>query len=196
MLRLYRRHHRCLLGGTSHHVLHLTLEPLPPPKDTKVPVKTARPTHKRTLNPAPAAELQLVFRALRPAKSRVPVSGRIVLPSPEGARVPFVGDIDHSLSSRTFGSAPFHVRSLGASPVFKKASGHPRKQLSLVPVDPTQLHCDDADASVDASGRDSLNLPISADARRNLGLAGTLGGSLGAGELDASDPDSDIPDEL
>jgi len=46
------------------------------------------------------------------------------------------------------------------------------------------------------SGRGSLNLPISADARRNLGLSGTLGGSVGAGELDASDPDSDIPDEL
>ena len=42
----------------------------------------------------------------------------------------------------------------------------------------------------------ALNLLISADACRNLGLAGTLGGSVGAGELDASDPDSDIPDEL
>jgi len=61
-------------------------------------------------------------------------------------------------------------------------------------VDPTQLHCD-ADASVDASGCDSLNLPISADAHWNLGIAGTLGGSVGAGELDASDPDSNIPNE-
>jgi len=85
--------------------------------------------------------------------------------------------------------------SLDASPVFKKASGHPRKQSSAVPVDPTQLHCD-ADTSVDVSGRDSPNVPISTDARQNHGLTGTLGGSVGAGELDAGDPDSNIPGEL
>jgi serine/arginine repetitive matrix protein 2 len=43
---------------------------------------------------------------------------------------------------------------------------------------------------------DNMSLPILPDVQWNLGLAGTLGGSVGAQELDASDPDSDIPDEL
>ena len=47
----------------------------------------------------------------------------IVLPSPEeGSRVPFMGHIDHSCSSRTFGfteSMPGSCGSLGASLVFK-----------------------------------------------------------------------------
>jgi hypothetical protein len=69
---------------------------------------------------------------------------------------------------------PGSCGSLGASPVFKKASVHPRKQLSLATLEPTQLRCDDVNE------HDSLNLPISAGAHQNLGLAGTLGGSIGA----------------
>ncbi|KAH7906440.1 hypothetical protein BJ138DRAFT_1117574 [Hygrophoropsis aurantiaca] len=41
------------------------------------------------------------------------------------------------------------------------------------------------------------SLPIPPEARRNLGLGGTMGGSIGSDagiELDTSDPDSDIPD--
>ncbi|KAG0697268.1 hypothetical protein DFH29DRAFT_160061 [Suillus ampliporus] len=162
-----------------------------PPRDAKVPASTFRLTHKRTLSPAPAAEPEPVFKALRPATTRVPVPalGRAVFASPVG--LPFMGNADRSPSSRTFGSA--HSKSssrasLGASPVFKKARGHERKQSSLVPAE-------HAGATGDiAKPHDSL--PILPDARRNLGLAGTLGGSVGEQELDASDPDSDIPDEL
>ena len=131
-------------------------------------------------------------------KSRVPVLGHIVLPSPQGAHLPFVGDIDHSCSSRTFGSAhstPGSCGSFSASLVFKKASGHLRKQLSLVPVDPTQLHCN-ADASADVNGCDSLSLPISANAHPNLGLLVMLQVGGPHGSRITRDPDSDIPDKL
>lgn len=57
-----------------------------------------------------------------------------------------------------------------------------------------QLRCDTTEDSL--KPLDSPSLLILPDARRNLGLAGTLGGSVGEQELDASDPDSDIPDEL
>ncbi|KAG2338846.1 hypothetical protein BDR05DRAFT_951659 [Suillus weaverae] len=168
-----------------------------PPRDSHAPAPTFRFTHKRTTSPAPAAEPEPVFKALRPAKSRVPVSGRTVFAAPMS--LPFTGNADRSPSSRTFGSA--HSKSssrvsLGASPVFKKAKGHERKPSSLVPMEHAhlQLRCDTTDDI--PKPLDSPSLLILPDARRNLGLAGTLGGSVGGQELDASDPDSDIPDEL
>jgi hypothetical protein len=48
----------------------------------------------------------------------------------------------------------------------------------------------------DVNEHNSLNLLISADVCWNLGLAGTLSGSVGAEELDVSHPDSNIPNEL
>ncbi|KAG1849200.1 hypothetical protein F4604DRAFT_1811164 [Suillus subluteus] len=168
-----------------------------PPRDSHEATPTFRFTHKRTMSPAPAAEPEPVFKALRPAKSRVPVSGRAVFAAPMS--LPFTGNVDRSPSSRTFGSA--HSKSssrasLGASPVFKKARGHERKPSSLMPVEHVhlQLRCDTTDDI--PKQLDSPRLLILPDARRNLGLAGTLGGSVGGQELDASDPDSDIPDEL
>lgn len=168
-----------------------------PPKDSHAPAPTFRFTHKRTMSPAPAAEPEPVFKALRPAKSRVPVSGRTVVAAPMS--LPFTGNADRSPSSRTFGSA--HSKSSsrasqGVSPVFKKARGHERKPSSLVPMEHghLQLRCDTTEDSL--KPLDSPSLLILPDARRNLGLAGTLGGSVGEQELDASDPDSDIPDEL
>ena len=171
----------------------------PPPSDAREPAPAFRLTHKRTLSPAPAAEPGLVFQPLCPAKSRIPVSECVVLPSPVGARLPVI-DVDRSPSSRTFGSVHSKSGSSGsfvASPVFKKAAGHQRKPSSLVPADHAHLRCDvDVAGKITSERDDSQSLPISPDARRNLGLEGTLGGSVGAQELDASDPDSDIPNEL
>lgn len=149
---------------------------------------TVRMTHKRTLTPAPASDPPPVFKALRPAVSKVPRAAATVRSSP--AVPPFVlgvdaKETDRSPSAFTFGSAHSKSDSHGssmASPVFKKAQGHARKLSSLVPVQ-------------DQSG----SLPIPPEARRNLGLTGTMGGSVGSvaeQEFDASDPDSDIPDEL
>ncbi|KAI6020976.1 hypothetical protein BKA83DRAFT_4293512 [Pisolithus microcarpus] len=152
----------------------------------KEDVPTVRMMHKRTLTPAPAADPSPIFKALRPAVSKVPRATAAVRSSP--AIPPFVlGDkeTDRSPSAFTFGSAhsksDSHCSSL-SSPVFKKGQGHARKRSSLVPTQ-------------DQSG----SLPIPPEARRNLGLTGTMGGSVGSvaeQEFDASDPDSDIPDEL
>ncbi|KAI6017029.1 hypothetical protein EDC04DRAFT_2944706 [Pisolithus marmoratus] len=117
---------------------------------------------------------------------KVPRAAATVRSSP--AVPPFVlgiNETDRSPSAFTFGSAHLKSDSHGSSlvsPVFKKAQGHARKQSSLVP---------DQDQT---SG-----LPIPPEARCNLGLTGTMGGSVGTmaeQEFDASDPDSDIPDEL
>ncbi|KIJ60131.1 hypothetical protein HYDPIDRAFT_32553 [Hydnomerulius pinastri MD-312] len=158
---------------------------------------TPRPTHKRTMSPAPAADPSPVFKALRPATSRVPSAGKTV--GAHSSITPFalaVRNVDRSPSSLTFGSA--HSKSdsqgsLSASPVFKKARGHSRKQSSLVPIELLQP------VAHSSKGLDSPSLPIPPEARRSLGLAGTMGGSIGSTaeqEYDASDPDSDIPDEL
>ena len=63
----------------------------------------------------------------------------------------------------------------------QKFQGHARKRSSA----PTQDHTN--------------SLPIPLEARPNLGLAGTMGGFIGGTaeqEFDASNPDSDVPDEL
>ncbi|KAF9219060.1 hypothetical protein BS17DRAFT_439592 [Gyrodon lividus] len=162
-------------------------------------VSTVRLTHKPTTSPAPAADPPPVFKALRPATGRLPVSGKTA-----GASLgisPFtigVKDRDRSPSSLTFGSAHSKSDSHGSfstSPVFKKAHGHSRKRSSLVPIERLRpvAHPDHD------KGIDSPSLPIPPEARRSLGLAGTMGGSIGSNmeqEYDASDPDSDIPDEL
>lgn len=45
---------------------------------------------------------------------------------------------------------------------------------------------------------ESTGMPIPPEAKRVLGLSGTMGGSSGYNhqEVDVDDPDSDIPDEL
>ncbi|KAH7918029.1 hypothetical protein BV22DRAFT_920400 [Leucogyrophana mollusca] len=148
------------------------------------------------MNPAPAADASPVFKALRPARNSYPVTAtKIVGVSPMGTPLCLMAGVgEKSPSSLTFGSA--HSKSdshdsFSASPVFKNAHGHVRTRSSLVLAEYLKQQHDD--------GYDSPSLPIPPEARRNLGLAGTMGGSVGsdvAMELDASDPDSDIPDEL
>ncbi|KAG9307943.1 hypothetical protein JVU11DRAFT_12818 [Chiua virens] len=142
-------------------------------------------SHRRTMTPAPAADPSPVFKALRPATSRFPVS-KTIARSSSGA-LPFVGNaIDRSPSAMTFGSGHSKSESrtsFSTSPVFKKAQSLLRKRSSLA----TQ------------SALDNDNLPILPEARRSLGLTGTMGGSVGSiaeQDCDGSDPDSDIPDEL
>ncbi|KIK98105.1 hypothetical protein PAXRUDRAFT_725108 [Paxillus rubicundulus Ve08.2h10] len=158
---------------------------------------TLRSKHKPVMSPAPAADPSPVFKPLRPATSQFPIS--IKANNASSSISPFVlgmTDRDRSPSSLTFGSP--HSKSdshgsLSGSPVFKKAHGHARKRSALVPIERVRpiTHPDKA--------LDSPSLPIPPEARRNLGLTGTMGGSIGSTaeqEYDASDPDSDIPDEL
>lgn len=142
-------------------------------------------THRRTMTPAPAADPSPVFKALRPANTRLPISKTVVGAS--SGIPPFViNPVDRSPSTLTFGSGHSKSESHGSlapSPVFKKAQGHARKKSSLIP------HAELGSGS----------LPILPEARRSLGLAGTMGGSVGSiaeQDYDGSDPDSDIPDEL
>ena len=142
-------------------------------------------THRRTVTPAPAADPSPVFKALRPATSRLPMSKTVVAAS-SGISPFVINPIDRSPSALTFGSGHSKSEShgsLAASPVFKKAQGPARKGPYFVP------HAE----------LDSGSLPILPEVRRSLGLAGTMGGSVGSvaeQDYDGSDPDSDIPDEL
>ena len=141
-------------------------------------------THRRTLTPAPAIDPSPVFKSLRPATTRLPVSKSVVGAS-SGISPFVINPIDRPPSTLTFGSGHSKSESRGslaASPVFKKAQGHAHKR-SLVPH----------------ATLDSGSLPILPEVRRSLGLAGTMGGSVGSNveqDYDGSDPDSDIPDEL
>jgi serine/arginine repetitive matrix protein 2 len=141
-------------------------------------------THRRTLTPAPATDPSPVFKSLRPATTCLPASKTLVGAFP-GISPFVINPIDRPPSTLTFGSGHSKSESRGslaASPVFKKAQGHAHKR-SLVPH----------------AALDSGSLPILPEVRRSLGLAGTMGGSVGSiteQDYDGSDPDSDIPDEL
>jgi hypothetical protein len=75
----------------------------------------------------------------------------------------------------------------GLPPVFTR---HSRNRSSLLPDAP----------SPKSSQGSARGMPLAREAKRVLGMGGTMGGSDASGyeaqELDASDPDSDIPDEL
>jgi hypothetical protein len=100
-------------------------------------------------------------------------------------------------SSLTFGSrssdasvedaATLRARTGGLPPVFTR---HSRNRSSLLPDAP----------SPKSSQGSARGMPLAREAKRVLGMGGTMGGSDASGyeaqELDASDPDSDIPDEL
>ncbi|KAG6865214.1 hypothetical protein C0991_004415 [Blastosporella zonata] len=180
------------------------------PLNADTPMQTVRPTHKRTLTPGPEPEASPVFQPLRPAKSR---SALAALRAPfeveqkkqktEEGSSPFNGTV-RAPSLRTFGShsssrvaqsvldASFTSEALPTpSPVFKRALPapiHRRQQSHLAPMELDEQYDEDNDT-----------VPIPLSARRILGMSGTMGGSDVSAycvELDVSDPDSDIPDEL
>ena len=142
-------------------------------------------SHRQTHTPVPVADPSPVFKALRPATTRLPVSKTVV--SASSGISPFViNTIERSPSALTFGSGHSKSESRGslsASPVFKKAQNVTCKISSLA----------------QHAGLDSDSLPILPEIRRSLGLRGTMGGSIDSiseQDYDGSDPDSDIPDEL
>ncbi|RDB27260.1 hypothetical protein Hypma_004359 [Hypsizygus marmoreus] len=184
------------------------------PAATLTPAQTYRLTHKRTLTPAPDPEPAPVFQPLRPARSKHAMA---TLRASSGSPV-FLADaakIDSTIrgpSSRTFGSISkgsveemFGKGSPSQSPVFKRSLGHARQRSSQVPMDVDegrQSHRGSRSSRGSRGSRSSDNntVPIPPEARRMLGMSGTMGGSdvscYAVAELDASDPDSDIPDEL
>ncbi|KAI0354136.1 hypothetical protein OH77DRAFT_1405859 [Trametes cingulata] len=171
-----------------------------PRKPLVKPKAAAHLTHKRTPTPSPADPAP-VFQPLRPAKLKA--ASPVLSSSPSlHTLTPPVGPADNAApSSRTFGNRPSKVGldmakldsseaapSPSPTPVFSKigaGSGHHRKSSSLIPMN--------SKGSVGSLRR--MGVPISAEARKGLGLCGTLGGSTEP-DVDPEDPDSDIPDEL
>ena len=173
-------------------------------KATPPPLSTFRPAHKRTLTPAPEPEPELIFQPLRPAKVRT-VSGTLKA-SQSSLTADKRGDNDvrtpssltfESRSSSRGGSKGSMDEFSGGSltPVFKRIHDQERKKSSLVPAD----HSGSRD-SQERGLTDEFSLPIARETRRVLGMSGTMGGSdvscYQGPDPDASDPDSDVPDEL
>ncbi|THU90173.1 hypothetical protein K435DRAFT_864575, partial [Dendrothele bispora CBS 962.96] len=183
-------------------------------------VPKTRINHKRTLSP-PGPMLENsppMIRPLRPAKSnRSVVPMKPLGPPPsEGlppieqgqskdefgtVRVPSSLTFGSRSSSRNHGgngdssiSSMEDIRNrqvhVGGQPVLPSVFGHARNRSSLLS---SQLN--------ESSDEDNTtSRPLAPGARRMLGMKGTMGGSdvsaYAVDELDASDPDSDIPDEL
>ncbi|KAF5376919.1 hypothetical protein D9615_007315 [Tricholomella constricta] len=179
------------------------------------PVQTLRMTHKRTMTPTPEPEPSPVFQPLRPAKSRNALATLRAPFNPAAQKddSPFNEGTVRAPSLRTFGSvSSSRVASpsvdgrsslLEASPtpgpVFKRVAGHRRQRSSLALMDDDEYNGQRSRGGSRKSD-DNDTVPIPPETRRILGMSGTMGGSDVSGyavpELDASDPDSDIPDEL
>lgn len=157
---------------------------------------TLRPKQKRAVSPPPAADPPAVFQPLRPARSTIaPVFSKAeASPSQSNASGSIRGG---EASYRTFGGS---VRSAktedededhagSPTPILKRISKH-TKTGSL------------ASAFTRRASKFSLRSvfstqsgTITKDAKRGLGLGGTMGSSTEP-SVDPEDPDSDIPDEL
>ena len=173
-------------------------------KATPPPSSTFRPVHKRTLTPVPEPEPEVVFQPLRPAKVRT-ASGTLKT-SQSSLTSEKRGDNNvRAPSSLTFGScSSSRAGSKGSveefsggslTPVFKRIHEQERKRSSLIPADYRGGRSSQA-----SEVTDEFSIPIARETRKVLGMSGTMGGSdvscyLGP-DPDASDPDSDVPDEL
>ena len=165
-----------------------------PRKPLVKPKPASHLKHKRTLTPAPA-DPPPVFQPLRPANTRSKASLLASSPALRSATPPVTTEVA-APSSRTFGSRPSKVglklsnedegeAHPSPTPVFSRVGGHARKSSSLVPMN--------SKGSMGSLRR--MGVPMTTEARKGLGLCGTLGGSTEP-DVDPEDPDSDIPDEL
>ncbi|KAF7327809.1 hypothetical protein MKEN_00360700 [Mycena kentingensis (nom. inval.)] len=163
----------------------------PPARATPPASATFKRAHRRTMTPTPEPEPAPVLQPLRLRPSRIRPAVVMASPSPPPTSSGSEDGTDmRAPSSLTFGSrsstGSTDVRQL--PPVFTR---HTRNRSSLLP---------DAPVSPKSSTESRNGMPLARDAKRVLGMAGTLGGSQASDyqeeELDASDPDSDIPNEL
>ncbi|EMD32355.1 hypothetical protein CERSUDRAFT_108803 [Gelatoporia subvermispora B] len=157
-----------------------------PKKEATKTTVAFRPTHKRTLTPAPDIEPPPVFQPLRPAKPRV-VSQ--VHSSPASSVATPTAPVEKAApSSRTFGSRTSSKKGSHSS---KGSRGSEEGTPCPTPmVERTGgIFRSGSGLALKDTGR------ISPQARKGLALSGTLGGSTEP-DVDLDDPDSDIPDEL
>lgn len=165
-------------------------------------IGTWKKGHKRTMTPGPEPEPGPVFHPLRPPKSRIirlsdALDGNATI-KPSASSI-FAPSTNAPKEKGLKGSAS-PPPSLG-----RRASAFLRKRCSLLPI-PADISSGDASFSGSTSSSDnatsasgSVPVPVPAEKRRKR-MPGTLGGSdvscYAVPELDAFDPDSDIPDEL
>ncbi|KAF8122215.1 hypothetical protein EV363DRAFT_1558093 [Boletus edulis] len=125
-------------------------------------------THRRTMTPAPAADPSPVFKALRPATTRL--MSKTVVGASSGISPFIVNPVDRSTSSLTFGSGHSTSESRGSLSVPRQCSRKPTAALERSP-----LWCPARNLTVVAY-RFFLSIPQQV--------------------YDGSDPNSDIPDEF
>ena len=172
------------------------------------------------MTPAPDPEPEPIFQPLKPARTKAPLyrTTDLVNKTDSNATV----DVESRVEEGFLGSGPFSSGTFGSksacgmviddlasstggtlSPVFKQIRGpEDIKRSSFCMVD-NKRYSKSSDAcsiqSNDSFGN-PFTAPIAREVRRALGRPGTLGGSDISGytesRLDASDPDSDVPDEL
>ncbi|KAH9837979.1 uncharacterized protein C8Q71DRAFT_898946 [Rhodofomes roseus] len=155
-----------------------------------------RPTHKRTNPPTPALDPPFVFQPLKPAKNNKAAPAMSASPAPRVATPP-IATADGAPSSSTFGSRPSKVglrelaQDASPTPVFKRHARHLRKGSSLA-----TMNTKASELSLRQQASKDM-VRISPEARKGLGLGGTLGGrASNEPQVDPRDPDSDIPNEL
>ncbi|KAH9173849.1 hypothetical protein EDB89DRAFT_1905013 [Lactarius sanguifluus] len=154
---------------------------------TAVASSVPSPTLGQTVNSTTGYEPSFVFRPLRPGKASQPV---LPVPLPQG----------HSGSARTE-SVTFESKTVSTKTSVGLLAGSQkestlgrtfRKVMSTL-----SLRAKESEWNVGSEGTGIL---MSSEARKNLGLAGTLGGSTSSRNPDLSlepdNPDSDIPNEL
>ncbi|TFK19266.1 hypothetical protein FA15DRAFT_709141 [Coprinopsis marcescibilis] len=168
-------------------------------------------SHKRTMTPAPEPEPAPVFQPLRPAVTRpleiknknlavlktsggtgskvsrespVRVRDELFCDESEGEDEDRFRTVRGMPSEKTFGSVKASVSTAGVS------------KGSVLDVCQEERSSELVDDSILGEER---GVPITKEARRILGMSGTMGGSDVSAymvDVDESDPDSDVPEEL
>ncbi|KAF9482957.1 hypothetical protein BDN70DRAFT_892146 [Pholiota conissans] len=180
---------------------------------------TFRPGHKRTMTPAPEPEPEPVFQPLRPARSRLvfpkPKASGLFSKAPTAEPVKKAAEVKASSNNDDMDIDELEVGRGSLTPVFKRIHEdeqereRERKRSSrgslLPPLDLSSRPLSSSRSSRGSRtstkrGSVESRAPIGREARRVLGMSGTMGGSdvsmYNGPEPDASDPDSDVPDEL
>lgn len=163
--------------------------PVKPPSSLppQSPPKTFAKTLEQTLTPGPLPDPSPVLRPLRPAKPRISKAvAKSLTPSLKKAAL---------LPPATVRSSITDFRNPTSSQEFNELENHPifmRKRASLNAVKRVSRTSSE-------HGDTTFRRPLAPGARKMLGMRGTMGGSdvsAYAQDVDVSDPDSDIPDEL
>ncbi|KAL0062368.1 hypothetical protein AAF712_010779 [Marasmius tenuissimus] len=171
------------------------------------PLKPKRVSHKRTMSP-PNVMIEATppppLRALRPAQSRPALATMKPLGPPPSSALPepTTAPMVRAPSSLTFGSRSSSrggnssigsLDGVDATATVLKPRGHARNRSSLLS---SQMGSQGSIPEEDYT----TSRPLAPGARRMLGMKGTMGGSDVSAyivdDIDVSDPDSDIPDEL